>query len=82
MAIDTGVSIRMSHIDSIAKAIHVNGDTTDIAVGNGINQFSLPILGLDIYATMEMERTWLTKVASKNNVIVDGRSVLELRVES
>ena len=81
VAINTGIAIGMSHIDGIAEAIHIDGDTTDIAVGNRIDALALPILRLDIYATMEMERARLTEIASKNDVVIDGRGVFNLTFE-
>ena len=81
VAIDTGVAIRMSHIDGIAKAIHVDSQPTDVAVGNGIDEFTLLVVGLDIYATMEMKRTGLTEVASENDIIVHGTLIFTLNIE-
>ena len=75
MAIDTGIAVRMRDIDGIAEAIHVDSQTTDIAVGNGIDEFTLTILCLYINASMEMKRTRLAKVARKDYLVVDGRRI-------
>jgi hypothetical protein len=81
VAVDAGVSVRMRDVDGIAKAIHVDSQPTDVAVGNGIDEFTLLVVGLDIYATMKMERAWLTEVASENDIIVHGTLIFTLNIE-
>ena len=75
VAIDAGVAVGMSHIDCIAEAIHVDSQTAHKAVSNGIDEFTLLVFRLDIESTMKMERTGLTEIASKDNIIINGRTV-------
>ena len=74
------MSVRMSDVDGITKAIHVNGQTTDIAISNRKDLLALDIARLDVDATMKMPRTGLAKVASKRNLVVDGGDIFYIRI--
>ena len=63
MAIDTRRAVRMAHIDSIAEAIHADGDTLHIAVGNGEDGLAHGQLGTDVDASVEMVGPGFTKIA-------------------
>ena len=64
-----------------AKTIHINSQTTDIAIGNRKNLLTLDIARLDIDATMKVPGTGLTKIASKLNIIVNGTLIFKMRSE-
>ena len=81
MAINTGVAIGVSNIDSIAKTVHIDGDARDIAIGNRIDELALSVLGLHINTSMKMEWARLTKVAGKYNIVVYRRAIVTLNVE-
>ena len=52
----------MGDVDGIAEAIQSNGDTTDVAVGNGIDMLAFNAIGTDVETAVKMMRTGLAKV--------------------
>ena len=80
MAIHAGMSVGMSHIDSIAKAILVDSQTTDVAIGYREYLLTLDIARLDIDATMKVPGTGLAKIASQRDFIIDRRHIFYIRI--
>ena len=80
VTIYAGLAVRMTDVDGVAKTIHVDRQSADVAVGNGIDGFALLIVRLDIQSTMEVERARLTKVASQRDIIVNGRPIGHLTI--
>ena len=67
----------MGDVNGIAKAVLPNGDTRDIAVGNGEEGLAHSHSRTDVDTSMKMVRTRFTKVARQRDVvIVDGRNKL------
>ena len=79
MTIDAGVSVGMVDIDSIAKTILVDGQTADIAVGNGTHMPPLAVLCLDVESAMKVPGARFTEVARQENSAVNGTLVFEVR---
>ena len=63
----------MGDVNGIAKAILPNGDTRDIAVGNGVDVLTLDTLGTDIKATMKVVWARLTKVTRQRDFVIHWR---------
>ena len=81
VAINTGIAIGVSNIDSISKTVHIDGEARDIAIGNRIDELALLIIRLYINTSMKMEWARLTKVAGKDNIVVYRRAIVTLNVE-
>ena len=75
VAVDTGVAVRMTDVDGISKAIHVNCQPTDVTIGDRKDILALNIAGFDVDTPMEVPRTRLTEVTRQHDVIVDGRDI-------
>ena len=63
----------MGDVDGIAEAVETDGDTRDVAVGNGIDVLALDIAGLHVEAAMEVVGTGLTEIARQQHVVVYWR---------
>ena len=75
VTVDAGLSVGVADVDGVAEAVHANGEPADVAVGNGVDELALLILGLDVQSAVEMKRARLAKVASQHHFVVDGRMI-------
>ena len=62
VTIDGGLTRRMSDIDGITKAFKSDGDTRDVAVGNGVDMLALYALRADVETAMKMIGTRFTEI--------------------
>ena len=76
VAIDAGMAVGMADVDGIAEAEEVDGESRHVAVGDGEDVLAFLIVGLDIYAAMEMVGSRLTEIAGKDHIVVHGTLIL------
>ena len=73
MAVDARLARGMGDVDGIAEAVETDGDTRDVAVGNGIDMLAFDAHGTDVEAAVEMVGTGFAKVPRQRNVIIHWR---------
>ena len=75
VAVNTGMSVRMSHIDGITEAVLVDSQPRYITICNRIDLLTFHITRLYINTTMKVPRTRFAEVTCQSNFVVDGGNV-------
>ena len=73
MAVNGSLPGGMCDVDGIAKAIKSDGDTTDVAVGNGIDVLALASFGSDVKSSMEVMGTRFAEIPRQRDFVIHWR---------